>query len=152
MTHDAYPLGIPTGGGMMNLDEGQKVALIDKITAKLRTLEGELAFDAEGLKREVETYVLQMAGSAQPAAGLVFRSLDSRTVITLERGEAERREAEGKIKRIVDGCVEAAENDFAFLESALENVKTKGSITDEEYKRLDAIFHYNTFWRLLEAK
>ncbi len=136
----------------MKLDEGQKTALIDKITAKLRTLEGELAFDAEGLRRAVETYVLQMAGSAQPAAGLVFTSLDSRTVITLERGEAERREAEGKIERIVKGCMEAAKNDFSFLETALESVKANGSITDDEYKRLDEIFHYNTYWRLLKEK
>jgi hypothetical protein len=138
----------------MELDQEQKDALIYNITKKLQTLEGELAFDAEGLRREVETYALQMAGSSQPeiAKGLVFHSLDSRTVITLGPGEAEKRESEAKISKIVEGCIEAAKDDFAFLGTALEDVKTKGSITDEEYKRLDLIFHYNTFWRLLEAK
>ncbi len=139
----------------MDLDEGQKDALIYKMTQKLRTLEGELAFDAEGLRRQVETYLLQMAGSAQPEGvkgGVVFRTPGSGTVITLERGEAELRESESKIKRIVEGCIAAAKEDFAFLEATLQNVNDKSSITDSEYKRLDEIFRYNTYWRLLEAK
>ena len=137
----------------MQLSGSQKEALIEKIGKKLITLEGELAFDSEGLRRGVETYILQMAGNGpEPSKGIVFRSLDSRTVITLERGEAVKKESEEKVGRIVDGCIEAAQDDFRFLSQALENVKAKGEITDEEYKRLDAIFHYNTYWRLIEPR
>jgi hypothetical protein len=138
------------------LEKAENRQLCDAISEKIRTLEGDLADDANILRRAVDSFVKTMA-SAKPGElsgfGVEYydRSDPKRVLVSLANGESDRKEGERKISMIVDGSVRNARADLEFLKKCLAKLEKGQTLPEAELEDLRGILLQNSYWRFVEA-
>jgi hypothetical protein len=135
------------------LAKSERVELGAAISSKIDYLEQNLAGNASGLVRAVESFVRAIAGDREDVisgTGIVFRNGSSEE-IRLKNGEAAKESAKEKIERIIEGSAKAAQDDLIFLKQALETIRESGVLPENDLIKLREVIENNTYWRFIDV-